>query len=526
MRGARPDSPPQRALATRRAIVNKSWFDRALGFLMGIFCTLTTLQMKSIEEFGKKTGMDLDGFVSYSEQRFPDTPSLHQDNQTDGGGGGAVDDLTKIQHRYYIYNTSGLLIPAAKDFLLGSHEIWAIYETLQNHPLRTLNPDEATFFIPPIFVNAINPHYRAKSRARRDFMSALDLVTSSNIYQTTMGSRHIFVSIDGLHFSYKGVGGGLQQDIMEYTPEWMKDNLTDDLKDRWFPSDAPCPYDRWNHINKGEKGSCCPSRNLLKNAILAKDRDMWEIRRRVKHDKDSYSPDWSTPFALDEPIPNYGFSLGMIGGVASLPLIEPSYDDFMSKKFIYFYHGRTDAYFCNSTQYRLAPIEHPPLNDTAEAKTYLQSSVGYDLDAKTWKEHFMSSKFCLIVRGDIPHSKALLRSLKVGCIPVVASDAYPWYAPSLPSTLNFTDYTIVIDEQAFLRNPWRELHSVYSELTEAGVQQKLKAVAYAQRVMFTDHRDSLFVQAFLKEAWGSIPLSDRIAGCQDWKIKEKVPCTK
>ena len=174
----------------------------------------------------------------------------------------------------------------------------------------------------------------------------------------------------------------------------------------------------------------------------------------------------------------------------------------------------------------LAPIEHPPLNGTAQASTYLRSSVGYDLDAKTsWKEHFMSSKFCLIVRGDIPHSKALLRSLKVGCIPVVASDAYIWYAPSLPSTLNFTDYTIMIDEQAFLQNSWRELHRVYSELTEAGIREKLKAVAYAQRVMFTDHRESLFVQAFLKEAWESIPLSDRVVGCQHWKTKEKVPCT-
>ena len=56
----------------------------------------------------------------------------------------------------------------------------------------------------------------------------------------------------------------------------------------------------------------------------------------------------------------------------------------------------------------------------------------------------------------------------------------------------------MMDEQAFLQNSWRELHRVYSELKEAGIREKLKAVAYAQRVMFTDHRESLFVQAFLK----------------------------
>lgn len=109
---------------------------------------------------------------------------------------------------------------------------------------------------------------------------------------------------------------------------------------------------------------------------------------------------------------------------------------------------------------------------------------------------------------------------------MVVSDEYSWYAPSLPSTLNFTDYTIMIDEQAFLKNSWRELHRVYSDLTEEKIKQKLEAVAYAQRVMFTDHRESLFVQAFLKEALASIPLSDRVAGCQDFKTKETVPCTK
>ena len=75
-----------------------------------------------------------------------------------------------------------------------------------------------------------------------------------------------------------------------------------------------------------------------------------------------------------------------------------------------------------------------------------------------------------------------------------------------------SDYVIMIDEQEFVNNPWHVLHRVYSELTEKQIRQKLQALEFAQRVVFPDHPDSLFVPAFLKEAWRSIPDSQRGVG--------------
>ena len=67
--------------------------------------------------------------------------------------------------------------------LKGSAEVWDMYKLFQNHPLRTMDLDEAMFFIPPVFVNTINPVLREKNADRRNFISILDEVTGSDIYQ-------------------------------------------------------------------------------------------------------------------------------------------------------------------------------------------------------------------------------------------------------------------------------------------------------------------------------------------------------
>ncbi|EJK75773.1 hypothetical protein THAOC_02501 [Thalassiosira oceanica] len=427
-----------------------------------------------------------------------------------------ANELNSTRLRYYIYTKRIRVAHNTK--VQGNAEVWSIYRALQRHPLRTVNPSEAHFFIPPIFTNTISPALKQNHPDRIVFQAVLDIVTSSSIYQTAVGSRHIFLVFDGLDFSYKGVGGRIQQLLKEYYPSW----LTEDVEPRWFNhSDSPCPLDAW--VNEGRAKRCLPGGNIFRNIILARDRDVFEVHRRVHRDKHSFSPDWTKPFAMDDPIPQWGFSVGLLSGTAQLPIVEATFDDFSTRKWIYFYHARADEYFCNSTQYRLAPINILPKNGTVEAETFAQSSVGYDLPSHLWKEYFMSSRFCLVIRGDTPHSRAFLRAVKVGCIPVVVSDAYPWYAPSLPATLNMSDYSIMISERAFLQDPWKELHRA-TQLTEKSIRQKLDALAFAQRVIFADHNESLFVPALLKEAWNSIPPSQRVVGCVDWTTGKKSRC--
>jgi len=217
---------------------------------------------------------------------------------------------------------------------------------------------------------------------------------------------------------------------------------------------------------------------------------------------------------FDVPIPTHGFSFGLLPGPAEVELTPATYSKYNASEFVYFYHTRNFESAAGSTKFRHAPVTNIPANGTSEAQTYNLSSVGFGIDNPVeWNHKYSHSKFCLVIRGDNPGSRALLRAVRVGCIPVIVSDLYPRYAPSYKSTLHISEYAILINETEFLSNPWGELHRVYSSLTEMDIKRKIHAIALAQRVVFPDHPDSLFVPAFLREAWLSIPESDRVVGC-------------
>jgi hypothetical protein len=87
----------------------------------------------------------------------------------------------------------------------------------------------------------------------------------------------------------------------------------------------------------------------------------------------------------------------------------------------------------------------------------------------------------------------------MGCIPVIAADNLPVWGPILKSTLNMSDYGVIVSEKALVNDPTSTLLKL-NEMSEAERDAKIKHLAFAQRVIFTDHPSSLFVPAFLKEA--------------------------
>ena len=117
-----------------------------------------------------------------------------------------------------------------------------------------------------------------------------------------------------------------------------------------------------------------------------------------------------------------------------------------------------------------------------------------------WIRAFTDSRFCLVVRGDTPHSHALLRSVRVGCIPVIASNVYERYSPTFRSSIRLNDYAVVLDEERLLNDPAGTLLELQSISEAAVIRQKLPGLRFAQRIMLTDHPEGLFVQAFLHEA--------------------------
>jgi hypothetical protein len=185
------------------------------------------------------------------------------------------------------------------------------------------------------------------------------------------------------------------------------------------------------------------------------------------------------------------FSIGLMGTTA-LPFQPASMDKFNNSKYLAFYHTRTTPLAFRSTKYRVAL-----LSNSSDVASLPESSIGVDISKKDWIEHFLSSKFCLSIRGDTPHSHTLLHSLRAGCIPVVVSDFYEEYAPSFKSILAIKDWTIVIDEAEFLKDPAGQVRAL-NELPLAFMEEKIANVSLAQSIVLSE--SPYFVNAFLQES--------------------------
>jgi len=326
-----------------------------------------------------------------------------------------------------------------------------ILNALKRHPLRTYNISEATLFIIPISFAAVKAALLNDTLEKQVYDAAFATLERQPSFRERHGHAHIVVSLWYAHFEHRF------QKIVPYA------------------SDALIPYyDR------------------LWNVTVADYRNKAGIQVLYESGK---HPDFQTWFSKEHiQTTRSTFSIGLVPSRYSVPLLFPSFQRFQSARYNFFYHVRPTKFWTpNSTLFRRAAL-HPEI-----VQALSPSSIGNGLPKTTWEEHFQSSKFCLVTRGDDPSTHALLRSVRVGCIPVVVSDAYLLYAPSMPHSLSMQDYCIFIKEADFIENPLRELSKVLQHGASL-IQEKLAALAMAQRMVLPDHPSSLFVPAFLHEA--------------------------
>jgi hypothetical protein len=367
-------------------------------------------------------------------------------------------DLRKSSLRYYVYDSEVISQKVWSDWLVNGtgrqgyrdrYEADArveieILEALEQHPARTRDPDLADIFIVPTRVGA------TFIRGRRGFHPAFADLMSSQIYMRTQGHRHVLLALNQATFDY-----------------FHRDHVG------------------WLGLGRRTYRS-------LVNVTLAKDLDTFSVTNASLHAVDK-GGDYADLFANKLPVSHSGFSIGL-GTTRSFPFVPASLEKFQNSSIFLFYQTREEGSEHNSTQYRHAPVQPHVIAHFPDS-----SLRKGNMDPQEWMAKFMDSRFCLIIRGDTPHSHALLRALKIGCIPVVVSDYYPVYSPILKSTLNLHDFCIFISERDFLRDPVGSMN-VLRNLTNAEIQEKIDAMAFAQKVALHDHPESLFVPAFVKEA--------------------------
>ena len=343
--------------------------------------------------------------------------------------------------KYYVYDDPQITREGA-DFpaLTVDEETYVFHPFLHtNNSWRVTDPDLADLFIVPAPIYSHGPWLGAT----RLMMKAL---TSHPVFGTRQGNRHVIFALDGRYFD---VGSStLSPRTMRFNQKW--------------------------------------ARHLV-NATIVMNYDV--ITCKNLHEDNHDYGDWNGYYASVKPMLKYTFSIGLVAG-SFLPVVPASYERFQTMDYTLFYHTRTERFGFGSTPYRRAPINVTlPYNAT----------IGYELPPDQWIQRFTSSKFCLIVRGDTPNSHALLRAVKVGCIPVVVCDDYPVFSPTFKTSLDMRDFSIFLDEKAFLENPQQQLASL-KEISEVVIRKKLVALQYAQQITCPDHPDSLFIPALLREA--------------------------
>jgi Exostosin family len=361
-----------------------------------------------------------------------------------------IDELERLDYRYYIYSDSNIsqdkpssIAPLYyRRYGYEAEYEQVIHEALKNHGLRIENPDVADLFIIPTPVGKI-----LTSRGL-SYDEAFSSLVSNPIFQKHQGNHHVILSLAHVTYAYENRGNVRQLS-------------------RWLPTLA--------NVTAVMASDLLATYAMSQSGALAGN-DYEEVFSRVK------------------PMAHHSLSVGLGEVSPDFPITPASLTRFKNSTYFIFYQTRLEPSMFGSTRFRHAPIVNVSLASLP------RSSIGIgDITKEEWVTHFKDSKFCLAIRGDTPQSHSLLRSVRAGCLPVVISDHYPWYAPCLKSSMQIEDYSIMIPEAEFMRDPLHELLKL-NDISDTVIEGKIANLSLAQRVLLPDHPESLFIPALLKEA--------------------------
>lgn len=376
-----------------------------------------------------------------------------------------ITKLHNIQNKFFIYNKTSMILPGrnAKDELAHPqfHQYKRYgYETmrdedflqgLQKSHLRTFDQDEADIFIPPIPFNRLSLSRSSKYRNEMAKIAFEELLQQKPFIENKGHKHVIFSSIYTLFRKSYVKKVGIQTKLHGNSFYDALYNVT--------------PIQSWDP-HSVEKG-------------IQKGFDFNDFFHTLEQEM--------------PPLSKYSISFNLGDSVKVLQLNLASLEKFQNSTNLVFYQTRMKESLWNSTIYRHAPVTNITLDK------FPKSCIGFGMkDANEWQREYSSSKFCLIIRGDSPHSHALWRSIRLGCIPVIVSDTLPFFAPIMKHVLHMQDYAVFINEKELVQDTEIVFRKLMS-LTDAQIREKIKHLAFAQQVLFPDHPETLFSQAFVHE---------------------------
>jgi hypothetical protein len=390
-------------------------------------------------------------------------------------------DNAQQQYRYYIYESSNLTLPKVRQKVFDpsakaggwGRQQWAkrfkpyaqgelrFHQSLEEHKLRTRNMSEAAFIVVPI---PLGPAMFWGERA--DVDKAFSHLFDNEPHFRSHPEKHVFITNN----------------------------------ERLFRSDPPS----FNHFEQAF-GFTLKRLKMMSRSVLVKDVDINFYDYGIKNAQRQgewvsshplFEHSWSLGYSHEASDPDFKFEM-------------VNFDSWNNKTFHFFFHATDREFMNNSTIYRHALVVDSPKNRrniTSQKEQLIQpSSVGYDIPLDQWISDYANSKFCLIIRGDNPGSRAFCRTIRQGCMPVIVSDMLPYFQPMFRSTLlKLEDFAVVVSERDFLDSPAQTLNrATTTDLSEQELRSKLEGLALVQRMLVLDHPASLFVPAFAKETLAS-----------------------
>lgn len=232
--------------------------------------------------------------------------------------GKTLKELLQVKTRFYVYDDPEIDQPGSvykenivkidyydmgKDGETDSH----ILACIKKHPLRTWDPQEADQFVIPFLVTPVHAlhgnitHYDTESMKKVHHRAFTKLFNTSS-FQKTQGHRHLMISTWWYYF------------------EWR---MVQDFEELYIDTPLTTYYEK------------------LWNVTLVASKDRPAIARLYDHNT---HPDYQKWFELERfQMTRSVFAVGQHDR-PSLPIIEPTYENFKAKKLFLFYHIRPTDY--------------------------------------------------------------------------------------------------------------------------------------------------------------------------------------